>query len=349
MIVPNQKLEIKWRSSTMQWYKDKGYIFTKFGDHFLIKAEDVSRRYGGKIKVKCDICGTEKEISASSYFTNIENDKDHLYYCQKCSHIKLANIYKLSPDKVVDIVNSKNGNTLLNPEEYINSNTANLRIICGSCGNEFITSLASIRNANGACIECALKKTRAAQLLSPDEVERRINSVNGNILLNKNAYIKNNVRNLKIKCGKCGKVFTTSLSNYTTFNVTKCPSCTKRISKGEEIIMNVLEKYDVNYIFQMKFNDCRDKRKLAFDFYFPDYNACCEFDGQLHYIPKYGEESFKKTKLHDAMKDWYCRWNNINLLRIPYWEGGNIEQILIDYLNLKPQSKIKHISNKKSA
>ena len=340
MIVLNQKIEIKWHSSAIQWYKNRGYTFTKIGDRFLIKAEDVSRRYGGKIKVKCDICGTEKAISASSYFINIENDKDNLYYCQKCSHIKLANIYKLSSDKVADIVNSKNGNILLNPEEYINSKTANLRIMCGLCGNEFITSLVSMRNSDGACIECGREKTKLSQTLTPNEVEARINSVNGNVLLNKNDYRKNNLKNLQIKCGKCGEIFKTSLSNYITFNVTRCPSCTKRISKGEKIIMEVLEKYDINYIFQMKFDDCKDKKKLAFDFYLPDYNTCCEFDGQLHYTPKYGEDSFKITKLHDAMKDWYCRWNNIDLLRIPYWEGSHIEEIIIDKLNIIPSVSI---------
>ena len=68
--------------------------------------------------------------------------------------------------------------------------------------------------------------------------------------------------------------------------------------------------------------------------------------------PIYGEERFKITKLHDAMKNQYCKWNNINLLRIPYWERDNIEKILIDYLNIDIQSKstkIKYIPNRKTA
>lgn len=65
-----------------------------------------------------------------------------------------------------------------------------------------------------------------------------------------------------------------------------------------------------------------------------------EFDGILHYEPMYGEEKFKKTLLHDAMKNWYCRWNNIDLLRIPYWEGSKIEEILIDKLNIIPSVSI---------
>ena len=38
----------------------------------------------------------------------------------------------------------------------------------------------------------------------------------------------------------------------------------------------------------------------------------------------------KVSKEHDKIKDNYCKENNINLLRIPYWErdNGNIEKII---------------------
>ena len=41
---------------------------------------------------------------------------------------------------------------------------------------------------------------------------------------------------------------------------------------------------------------------------------------------------FKKTKLHDRIKNDYCFDNNIPLLRIPYWDFENIEEILFDKL-----------------
>lgn len=354
MLVEDQLVEVKWSPSTKSWYENKGYVFTKFGDSFFVDVNDVTKRFGGKIRVRCDICGIEKEISASTYFINVEKDKDHLYYCHKCSHIKLSKRYRHTEEEVLSIVASKNNNVLLNANEYVNSMTANLRIKCGMCGQIFITSLSSIENANGACLECAQKKTHNSQRLTPDEVEKKINSVNGNILLNKNEYIDYGTRNLKIKCVKCGKIYQKSLANYVTSEDNRCPSCIRHISRGEKIIMDVLDKYEVDYRFQMRFPDCKDIKVLPYDFYLPSYNLCIEFDGQLHYIPKYGDEDFIKRKLHDAMKDWYCRWNNINLLRIPYWEGSHIEEILVNQLNLTPHIetqhiKIKYISNKKSA
>lgn len=73
-----------------------------------------------------------------------------------------------------------------------------------------------------------------------------------------------------------------------------------------------------------------------FDFYLPQYNLFIEYDGEQHYKPvKYYnqsdeevEKNFKKTQEHDKIKNLYCEENNINLLRIPYWEKENIETII---------------------
>jgi very-short-patch-repair endonuclease len=76
---------------------------------------------------------------------------------------------------------------------------------------------------------------------------------------------------------------------------------------------------------------------LTFDFYFPDYNLCIEYDGKQHHqpIPFFGgEEHYQYRKKLDLIKTKYCEENNIDLLRIPYWEKENIEQILINKLSL---------------
>lgn len=39
-------------------------------------------------------------------------------------------------------------------------------------------------------------------------------------------------------------------------------------------------------------------------------------------------ENFKTVQYHDAIKNKYCEDNNIKLLRIPYWDFDNIEEIL---------------------
>jgi len=75
--------------------------------------------------------------------------------------------------------------------------------------------------------------------------------------------------------------------------------------------------------------DCRNKKELPFDFYLPDYNLCIEYDGIFHYEDIFDKPyDFKTGKKRDKIKTKYCKDNNINLLRIPYWEFDNIEEIL---------------------
>lgn len=115
---------------------------------------------------------------------------------------------------------------------------------------------------------------------------------------------------------------------YNHTNGCGCPVC--KISKGEKNIMNLLKSYNINYIYQKTFDNCKGyKNKLPFDFYLPDLNTCIEFDGIQHYESvEYfgGEETLKKTLETDKLKNEYCLNNNIRLIRIKYNE--NIEDKL---------------------
>lgn len=153
-----------------------------------------------------------------------------------------------------------------------------------------------------------------------------------------------------------------SESNLRNF---RCPECD--YSKGEEKISNyfvnlgfvkindedyklldkILKYKHTYFIPQKKFNDLIGLKGglLSYDFYLPNlkYNLLIEFDGIFHYELikfrknepiKYAEERLKKQQEHDRLKDEYAKNNNINLLRIPYWEFDNIEKILNNYLNI---------------
>jgi hypothetical protein len=120
-----------------------------------------------------------------------------------------------------------------------------------------------------------------------------------------------------------------------------CPICNE--SKGELEIKKYLNTYNINYESQKRFNDCRNKLPLPFDFYLPDYNICIEFDGVQHFYPySFGLdktdqiklENLKEQKEKDMIKTQYCLNNNIKLIRIPYWKINNIEKALnreLDY------------------
>jgi len=99
-----------------------------------------------------------------------------------------------------------------------------------------------------------------------------------------------------------------------------CPKCNR--SKGEEQIEKYLLEKNIQFINQYRFDNCKDKRKLPFDFYLPEHNACIEFDGKQHFkLENYfwgGEKTVKNTQKHDNIKNDYCMKNNIILFRINY-------------------------------
>lgn len=104
----------------------------------------------------------------------------------------------------------------------------------------------------------------------------------------------------------------------------RCPRCRGIISNNELKVKQYLQHKRVKFVTQKKFEDCRLKKPLTFDFYLPDYNTCIEVDGELHYKKKMQtQEEFEALQKRDEYKNEYCKSHNINLIRIPYWNMYN--------------------------
>ena len=98
-----------------------------------------------------------------------------------------------------------------------------------------------------------------------------------------------------------------------------CPSCNK--SKGELYVKSFLEKNNIIFISQKKFDECTFKKELIFDFYIPDRKICIEYDGEQHFKPiKFygGLEKFNIQKMKDEIKNNFCENNNLRLIRLSY-------------------------------
>jgi very-short-patch-repair endonuclease len=110
-----------------------------------------------------------------------------------------------------------------------------------------------------------------------------------------------------------------------------CPICSE--SKGERLVSLILERNQIDFERQKKFDGCfrigkNNKRcyKLPFDFYLPTFNTVIEYDGLQHYRPVGmfgGEKAFEQNKLRDELKTLYCKNNNIRIIRVPYTMKNN--------------------------
>ena len=131
-------------------------------------------------------------------------------------------------------------------------------------------------------------------------------------------------------CNKCKSEWNVVISNK--IKGSRCPCCRKK-SKSENKIKQLLDSWDIKYIYNKRFSTCRNKNPLPFDFYLPDYNLLIEFQGEQHYKIGSGyfggKDKLKQRQKHDRIKKKWAKQNNIKLLVIPYTEKDKLEQILL--------------------
>lgn len=101
----------------------------------------------------------------------------------------------------------------------------------------------------------------------------------------------------------------------------------EKVSQGERIVMNILEKYKIDYEYQKMFEKfCRYILPLKFDFYLWKYNVTIEFQGEQHFkpvrYPNMIEEealnNFKLVQTRDKIKKDFCEESEIILLTPDY-------------------------------
>ena len=170
-----------------------------------------------------------------------------------------------------------------------------------------------------------------AKRKSHEEFVNQLNIKNPNIeVLGKYVNVSTKIM---VKCMLCGNEWTVTPGSL--LNGTGCPQCNE--SKGEKRVAKYLDSRNIEYERQYKFNDCKSNKELPFDFYIHSLNIAIEYDGGQHYMIVNhfgGLNGFITTKIHDTIKTQYCKNNNIRLIRIPYWDFDNIENILSQLLNI---------------
>lgn len=207
------------------------------------------------------------------------------------------------------------------------------RVVTVTCKihGDYQTSAETLLKGNG-CKKCASIKLQKDRLSDINYFIHRA------YLIHKNNYdyskvdYRGSFNKVLIKCNKCGDLFYQTPSVH--LRGSGCSICNS--SKGERKIKDLLEFLKISFITQKTFKDLVFERRLKFDFYLPDYNACIEFDGEQHFKPiEYweGKEGFEKSQIKDALKVVYCQVNNISLLRIRFDES-DIESAIKVFLKI---------------
>lgn len=334
MLIQNQKIKIKITKANKEWYEQKGYINIHKGEMVLVNAEDLTPGAHVRIQVKCDYCGKTIDVVWKDYVSR-NNGK---YACKDC-RLKKASETTLRQrqdslySRALSFCDIK-GYELLTSKENIQDSNTYVKYNCPRHG-EHSTKIYALVLGHG-CIECQYEENALKSRHPANYVESVFNDY-GVILINKEEYLKWDLKNLRAICPECGKEFLTSFGAFIKQHGQCCPECSASESRGEREIRHVLENNYINFEQEYSFVDCRDKNPLPFDFYLPDYNILIEYQGAQHYgvIERFGGlNGFILRQKHDQIKLEYCLSNNITLITVPYWEFHSITQILNQELNL---------------
>lgn len=275
---------------------------------------------------KCHSCREEFNTS----WNNISSGRK----CPYCRGLRVSygnSLYKNYPEICLDWDYEKN---LKNPTEYTYGSKNKVCWKCHICEFKWETSICNRTSSNRGCPNCANKKSKGRPSSRKKSQENFIKEVYN--LVNEEYSIlgeyEGTDKNVLMRHNLCKNEWAVKPQSF--LRGTRCPVC--NFSKGEVKIEKLLKHLKIRFIFQHRFDGCRDKNPLPFDFYLPKYNLCLEYHGEQHYKPKdfagkgksWANNNLKGIKRRDKIKKKYCEDNNIQLLIIPYWEFDNIEQIL---------------------
>ena len=340
MIDINQFVKVKWMPQTRKWYETQGFVFTNYGDEFLVKIPNLPKGSNAFIEAICDFCGKPNKIKYRAY-NKSKNVKFGDYKCLDC-YVKRISEFSAETRRD-DIYNrvtktcEKYGYILLTDKSDIKDVNTRIRYKCPKHG-EKERRAHLFMYGDHSCPEC----NNESKHLTVDEVIKRV-ADRGTIILNPNDFTGTQDANLNIICCECGEGFLTSLNSFLCTRdgaPQRCPECAKKKSAGENAISQFLIRHDIPYTYQKTFDNCKDERRLPFDFYLIEHNMVIEFDGMQHYVATtFGhcddataEEKLTYTQRHDKIKDEFCNANGIKIIRIPYYDYKNIDKILMEKL-----------------
>lgn len=287
----------------------------KTHDEFVSQVKEVnptikilSPYRGGRseIQAECTVCGNKWFPKANGLANGCG--------CPECAVIASRNTH----DDFIERLRDRNDSVEI-LGEYITS-TTKIETRCKKCGFVWNAIPNMLMQGHGcpSCAKNALRKTHSEFV---EEMKRTHPDLE--VL---SEYISC-YENVTCRCKRCGREFETTPDRLRCgYGCTIC-----RQSKGERVIYNILERKGIPFKSQYSFKDCKDVHVLPFDFYIPELNIAIEYDGVQHYEPVErfgGIESFKVTQIHDKIKTDYCEQNGIRLIRIPYTEFNNIENII---------------------
>ncbi|WP_226035579.1 hypothetical protein [Aquibacillus saliphilus] len=277
------------------------------------------KKYNEQVRMKHELCGNEWSPVPNNFLQGRRCPVCSLYNGNK----KKTKTHEEFVAEVYDLVGKEY--TVLSDYQGANKH---VQLKHNYCNNNFPVT------ANGFLHDRRCPECDKLSRINKGNFEQKLFDKHGDKYKPVEEYTNSQDRiKFKHNTDDCGKIFK-ARPNRIILEGQTCP-CQRTYSYGERRIMDFMDVNNQLYDTQYTFNDCRTSIALRFDLaVFSNQNNLMfliEYDGEQHFKSvEYfgGEEGFKETKTRDQIKNTYCKDNDIPLIRIPYWEFNNIENIL---------------------
>ena len=278
-----------------------------FGHWEVIKFDHNNKHRIKYFLCKCQICGTIRQVRGTALISGTSTA------CSKSCSTDITGLTfgewtVLKKDKSV-------------PRNYI------CRCSCGT-----IKSVDGGSLKQGASKSCGCLKSRLQKQKNYQNATNHIGEKYG-LLTVVEAELKGDGYFYKCQC-ECGNTTTVSGRHLFSGDTNSC-GCIN--SKANTIMDKILTKYNIPFKREYRFEDCKDKKSLPFDFALfnneQELIGLIENNGSQHYSARGTQwntpERLIYTQKHDYIKQKFAEDNHIPLLIIPYQYFDELEKFLI--------------------
>lgn len=204
-----------------------------------------------------------------------------------------------------------------------------VEIFCYECDRYFKQTAGSHGNGSG-CKKCAQVKNAHTKMLSNNEFIRRSKKRYGqNTLGYDRCNYKGKTKKVELFCYKHG-YFEVVAGTHLSCG-TGCPRCSQ--SRMEKFVDSYLCDKNIEFEVERKFEDCKSKTHLRFDFFIESLGLLLEIQGVQHFRPIgffRGQEGFEDRQKRDKIKYDWAQQSPYNLEYINYDDDveHRLEEIL---------------------
>ena len=325
---------MKWTAFKKGWYVSKGYVFTKMGDDFEVKVEDITDGSHVLVNIRCDGCGEIIIGVIWQHYIDLRHE-DGKYYCHQCAMklyagengriTKLQNgksfeqwCYDNLPKRLADYIlsrwdyekNIKNGKILSPKDIGFSSMGFNRKGYWFKCfdnpehGSE-LKDVSSFTSGQTGSLDCNMCNTVATT--HPHLIKYLVN------IGDANKYSFGSNPKIPMKCPDCGYEKNLNFNSLVAHGFS-CPRCSDGVSYPEKFFLSFLEQLHLSFKVQLSKTTFEWCNNYKYDFFINEINEIiCECHGLQHYKENHGswKMSLEEIQDNDFDKEWLSRINNI--------------------------------------